>query len=397
MNLPKAAKLITPIGIFIILLIISSFDFAATVAVSFYFLLSRANYLPLFIVSPTIFIVDLLLDNFDINIRYISDLSIDAYILFATGVILYLRSREDFIALFLQFVRFIKVRKTLFSVKNFSKLILSLLVSILLLPISGGYIAVMAGYFLFSYIDRQFNGKIAAGIGLIFLVFAAGAILLQKSLLAEELGNYVFLFLVIGTIQEIINLARQKKEDEEKLPETQKVKLHERINFSFPGFRFPKINPHIVLAIVILLIFSFLLYSYYPIISKYKFSLPILKTPTPTVLPTVEPSPLPTAIPTPVVKVSTSAATLKILVLNGTQVTGLAASTSAKLKKVGFKNVEIGNAELDNYKNWEVLLKKHEEDIAEILKNVLELKILTVKEASEGTKFDIEIIAGENK
>lgn len=404
MNLPKAAKLIIPIGIFIILLIISSFDFAASVAVSIYFFLSRANYLFLLIASPLIFIVYLLLDYLDINIRFISDLSIDAYILFATGVVLYLESRKDFIALFWQFIQFLKTKKTLFSGKKIFKLILSLLVGVLLLPISGGYIAVIAGYFLFSYIDRQFNGKIAAGLGLITLFFTAGAILLQKSALAEELGNYVFLFLAVGTFQEIINLARQKNEEEDKkLPEVQKEKLNEKISSILTKSSLLKINPRILIIIVILLILSFLLYFYYPVISKYKFSLSLpkldFKRPTPTLIPTptVLPSPSPSIAPTPISKVSTSAAQLKILVLNGTEITGLAGSTSAKLKKVGFKNIEIGNAKTSDYKIWEASLKKHDEDIGGIIKNVLELETLTVKEATEEAKFDIEIIVGENK
>ena len=403
MNLPKAAKLIIPVGVFIFFLIVSSFDFAATIAISSYFFLSRVNYLPLFIASPILFIADLLLDNFDVNIRYISDLSLDAYILFTTGVVLYLKSRKDLIDMFWKFIHFLVIKKTLFPGKNIFKFVLSFIISVLLLPIFGGYIAALSGYALYSYIGRQFDGKIALGFGLIFLIFTAGSLVLEQSLLAEELGNYVFLFLVIGTFQEIINLVRLKKEDDKKLPEAQEVQLHERINFSFPSFSFPQINPRIVLAITLLLIFSFLLYYSFPLISQNKFSFPFPKldfqmpTPTSVPTPTVLPSPTLTLTPTPIQKVSTSAATLKILILNGTEIIGLAGSTSAKLKKVGFQNVQIGNATSSDYKSWEATLKNRDEDIVEIFKNVLELETLPVKEATVSSKFDIEIIIGESK
>src|SRR3989338_8608492 len=127
---------------------------------------------------------------------------------------------------------FLVIKKTLFPGKNIFKFVLSFIISVLLLPIFGGYIAALSGYALYSYIGRQFDGKIALGFGLIFLIFTAGSLVLEQSLLAEELGNYVFLFLVIGTFQEIINLVRLKKEDDKKLPEAQEVQLHERINFS---------------------------------------------------------------------------------------------------------------------------------------------------------------------
>ena len=403
MNLPKAAKLIIPVGVFIFFLIVSSFDFAATIAISSYFFLSRVNYLPLFIASPILFIVDLLLDNFDVNIRYISDLTLDAYILFTTGVVLYLKSRNDLIDMFWKFIQFLLIKKTLFPGKNIFKFVLSFIISVLLLPIFGGYIAALSGYALYSYIGRQFDGKIALGFGLIFLIFTAGSLVLEKTLLAEELGNYIFLFLVIGTFQEIINLVRQKKENDKELPERQIEQFNEKNNFSFYSFSFPKINPRIVLAIILLLTFSFLLYFSYPSISKYMFSLEIPKLdfriPTPTSIPTptVLPSPTLTLTPTPIQKVSTSAATLKIMVLNGTEVVGLAGSTSAKLKKVGFQNIEIGNAKSSSYKTWEVTLKNHDEDIVEIFKNVLELETLPVKEATVSSKFDIEIIIGESK
>lgn len=391
MNLLKAAKLIIPVGVFIFLLFVSSFDFAAAIAVSVYFFLSRVNYLPLFIASPVLFIADLLLDNFDINIRYISDLSLDAYILFTTGVVLYLKSRKDLIDDFWKFIQFILIKKTLFSGKNIFKFALSLIISILLLPVFGGYIAVLSGYALYSYIGRQFDGKIALGFGLIFLIFTAGSLVLEKTLLAEELGNYVFLFLVIGTFQEIINLVRQKKENDKELPERQAEQLKE------------KINPRIVLVITLLLIFSFLLYYSFQLISQNKFSFPFPKldfqipSPSTTPTPTVLPSPTLTLTPSPLLKVSTSAATLKTTVLNGTEIVGLAGSTSAKLKKAGFRNIEIGNAKSSSYKNWEITLKNHDEDIAGILKNVLELDTLTAKEATISAKFDVEIIIGENK
>ncbi len=127
---------------------------------------------------------------------------------------------------------------------------------------------------------------------------------------------------------------------------------------------------------------------------KLDFQIP---TPTSVPTPTVLPSPIPTVVPTPIIKVSTSTASLKMLVLNGTEIKGLGATTSAKLKKVGFQNVQVGNANTSDNKIWKASLKKNDEDIASILKSILELETLIVEEATIGAKFDIEITIGESK
>ena len=181
----------------------------------------------------------------------------------------------------------------------------------------------------------------------------------------------------------------------------------------FSGFSFPRLNTYPVLIITALLTFSLIFYFLFPTISKYRFShltipkinlkIPSInffkKIPTLTLtpIPTITATPTPTLTPTPISKVSSVSASLKVMVLNGTEITGLAGSTSAKLKKVGFRNIEIGNADIRDYINWKVILKKQDEDMISILKNVLELDTLTAVDATSEAKFDIEIIAGEKK
>lgn len=203
MNLSKSAKILISCGLFLLTLYFTSyFDLSLTIAVSTYLLLSGRNYLYLFIASLMVFLLGIVFQSFDISIRYISDLLSDAYILFVTGAILYLKSKEDFIAVVHKYYRFEKKR---FSKKMFFQLCLSIAAALLFFPIFGGYIAAVLGYILFSFLSRQFSGKIAIMIGFLFLVMAAIMLLSQKGAIAEELGNYTYLFLVIGTIQEIIS------------------------------------------------------------------------------------------------------------------------------------------------------------------------------------------------
>ena len=95
-------------------------------------------------------------------------------------------------------------------------------------------------------------------------------------------------------------------------------------------------------------------------------------------------------------KIASSSFNLKISVLNGTSVKGLAASTSAKLKKAGFNNVTIGNTPGD-YPNWQLKIKEKDNNLIEYLKQILEISQLGIEEATTEAKYDMEIIAGENR
>lgn len=403
MNLSKTAQLLITSSIFlVVLLIFSSVDLAITIALAAYLFFSKVNFFIIFSISLILFFIGIAINYIGIDIRYLSDLTVDAYILFALSVGLYVKSREDSLAVMKRFWKEGTDRLSQNLILSFAG---SVMFSVLIFPIVGIYPASIFGYFLFSFLLKKFNGKIAVVISLFFLFLAAFFLLIKNNVIAETLANYIYLFLIIGTVQEVINLVRQKKTDDTRTPKKLFEQLHEENNFTLPDFRLPKISLPIAAVTISLLIFSLLLYSFYSIVFKYKFSfsLPNLNdikkvaTPTLTPTPTILPSPLPSISPTPIIQVSVSLMQLRILVLNGTEITGLASSTSAKLKKVGFQHVTAGDAKASDYKTWEVYLRKHDEDLAGILKNILELETLTVKEETNGAKFDIEIIAGRTK
>lgn len=420
MKLTYPAKIAVVCGVFLLVFIVfSSFDLALSFSISLYLIFFHKKVLSVFMISIILFIADSLYRSSDFHIRFITDLSVDAYILFLSSVVIYFKSRGD-IDGYLSKIN--KSNRKIISKEVLLPVAGTIIFILLFLPILGGFLSILSGYIIYCFIRKQFSGKIAVVFSISLLILAAFFLLIKKTAISEELGNYTFYFLIIGAIQEVINLIIQKssirktKEDEHQnkyLREEFQVKLMQvKNNFSFARHHIPKINPPVVLIIVSLLTFLLLLYFFYPNISKnnfflskskISFKIPAIdfmkKSPTPTSIPkpVTMPSPSPSITPTPISKVSASVSSLKILVLNGTEITGLAGSTSAKLKKVGFQNIEVGNAKTSDYKTWEATLKKHDEDIAGILNHVLELETLTVKETSSGAKFDIEIIAGEKK
>lgn len=451
MTFSKTAQLVISCGLFLLFLFISfSIDLALTLSISSYLFLSSYNFIPIFIVSGIIFLTDVFFRHFDVSVRFISDLSLDGYILFLTAVVLYLRSSKDFINFF-QKLR--KSEKKIISQEMLFKFGASFLLALLFYPTLGGFVAAVLGYLFFSYITRQFNGKIAIGIGLCFLFPAACFLLVGKASLAEDLGNFVFLFLVVGTIQEVVNLMRRTRpisdiekearagekaerryeakhdEKEEKQTEKKEKESEEKGNLNilinrniismkdqsmrFPKISFPHINPRLLLGGVVVVAIVVLVYFFFPRLSKIRLSISIPKlkippvallkkspsptaSPSATLAPTVPP-PTATAIPTPILKVTTESAKLKIFVQNGTDITGLAASTSAKLKKAGFINIKTGNAETQDYANWQLTTKKEVPDLSSLFKNILELTDLKAKEATIPAGFDILIIAGREK
>ncbi|OGG20410.1 hypothetical protein A3E72_06375 [Candidatus Gottesmanbacteria bacterium RIFCSPHIGHO2_12_FULL_43_26] len=126
------------------------------------------------------------------------------------------------------------------------------------------------------------------------------------------------------------------------------------------------------------------------------FKMPKKSTPAPS--PTVI-TPTPTAEPTPTVipvaKITDETSILKIMVQNGTDIRGLAATTAAKLKEAGFKNIETGNSEGD-YPNWEVAVKDNKENFVTLFQDILKLSDMKSSQASVPAGFDILIIAGVN-
>lgn len=414
----------TTIVFVIVFFIASSFDFALVVAVSAFWIFSRYPFWPIFLSAFVVFALNLLFEGFDINISFIGDLSVDAYILFVVAVAVYLRSRKGFTGRVIHILR----KETKYSIKNIlTKLVVSVFVGILLFPMLGGYLVLMSSYVLFSFIMKQFTGKIAIGVSLFILFLSLGALLTSQADLAEELGNYAFLFLIIATFQELVTLAKTRIEstgrkihlpaidgsqdmgDHKRQVHHEYTHVKEPVKHSYMPqtgnnkFILPVITGFVIAAIVFFVGYVVIgagnRISWTTITSLFSSVIPSSKAvPTPTI--PILPTEVPTMTPLPtlaVTEVTTEAARMKILVQNGTNITGLAASTSAILKKSGFSQVEVNNAEGD-YANWELTVKEKKEYFLPLFKHLLQLSDLREsKEATLPAGFDILIVAGTNK
>ena len=420
MILTPTARLAIACAVFLSVLLLSSFDLALTSAISAYFILGKEKniYYKFFIASSLVFLSFFLIESFDWSLNLLKNLLIDAYLLFTGGVLLYLQTREDFLNF---------IRKFLFQTSNRQTksvapaILISLVTTVLLYPLLGGFLASLAGYILLSFLIRKFSGRIAIMVALSLILSALLATLIQKKELADSLGNYTFLFLFIGTIQEIIMLIRSRQIPPDTLPPAhgESTRLVNRGSFSLKRLevrplrekgkffgRYSRLFTVFSIAAVIIVAGYFL----YPQIRLLKFKLPKIpdiklakmfkmpKKSTPAPSPTVI-TPTPTAEPTPTVipvaKITDETSILKIMVQNGTDIRGLAATTAAKLKEAGFKNIETGNSEGD-YPNWEVAVKDNKENFVTLFQDILKLSDMKSSQASVPAGFDILIIAGVN-
>lgn len=208
MNLSKTAQLLITGSIFFsVLLIFSSFDLALSSAIAAYLFFSKINFSIVFIISLILFFIGIAINYFDIYIRFLSDLTVDAYIFFVLGVVVYVQSRKDS----LDFMKgFWKDNADHLSRKRVVSFAVSAMFSLVIFPVVGIYPASIFGYLLFSILLKKFDGKMAVIISLCFLFFAAFFLVIKKNIIAEALANFVYLFLVVGTLQEVINSARHK-------------------------------------------------------------------------------------------------------------------------------------------------------------------------------------------
>ena len=103
----------------------------------------------------------------------------------------------------------------------------------------------------------------------------------------------------------------------------------------------------------------------------------------------------PTSIPTP----SINRKDFKIQVLNGSNKVGIAGKTQVILEKLGYQNVDIGNADNSDYQNTVISVKDNNSKLFDLL--IQDLKT-TYKIRSQAGKldvvsdFDAEIIIGNN-
>lgn len=206
---PKTAQVTKYCGLFLFLLIFLPFDLAVSVTVSFYLALNSRNYAKLVIVSLVIFLTDIIFRNFDISIRFISDLSLDSYVLLLTSLFIYLKSQKR-ILLFFQ--RMGESHRKLISRHTLVIIGASSIFSLLLAPIVGIPFAVISGYISFSYFSKQFEGKYAYIAGLFFLFFCPFFIIFKRDDISENFAIISFFFLIIGTVQETIRQVQERKE-----------------------------------------------------------------------------------------------------------------------------------------------------------------------------------------
>ncbi len=389
MNLPKTAQIIKYCGLFLILLFFLSVDLAAILTVSLFLALHSRNYTKLLVISLILFTADIILKYFDISIRFISDMMLDSYILLLTSLFLYSKSQKKIVEYLEKLGN--NSRKAL-SINTLTMLGISSIFSLLLAPIIGISFAVVGGYIAFSYLSKHFEGRYAYVAGLVFLFFSPFFIIAGKDSISENFAIISFFFLIIGTIQEVINTVKISN-------------LSFSPNIKQPSFVRPSkislpIKARWLFGILLFVVISGLVYF---LIYSKKLNIPNLnffpKPSIPAALPTeiITPANLPTVIPTPFAKVSSDTARLRIYIQNGTDIKGLASTTAAVLRQVGFSNIQTGNAVKNDYTDWQLATKINDANLIPLFKNILVLNSLSVREASIPAGFDILIIAGSRK
>lgn len=216
MSIKTALKLVCGGTFLLIFLLTSSLDLALIIPGSILAAFFYKNYIPVFIVSAVLFLLYIISDRFNLFFRYISDLSIDAYILLILGVLLYFKSKNDFLRRCLDIDSIDNDEtKSLFK-KITPKIIVSIILAVLFFPVFGGPLSAIIGYIFFSVFIKKNNGKITVFIAIFILVLITFFLLFKINIIAQSLGVYAYSFLVFGTLQEIVNLVIKKKEDENK-------------------------------------------------------------------------------------------------------------------------------------------------------------------------------------
>lgn len=90
---------------------------------------------------------------------------------------------------------------------------------------------------------------------------------------------------------------------------------------------------------------------------------------------------------------------ISMIVLNGTQTAGLAADTKNYLEKLGYKNVQIGNADSEDYEQVQISLKPEYQEYFPLLVKDLKSKYEIASQSGKLDKTettDVKIILGQN-
>lgn len=120
----------------------------------------------------------------------------------------------------------------------------------------------------------------------------------------------------------------------------------------------------------------------------------------PQVTPTPVATEMPSTTPTPAAQTELKREDLTVQILNGSGVAGAAGQAKAALEKLGYKNVQTGNASASDFAETEVAILKAKENYFELVKKDLEDSDYTVsataKTAPTTSKFDVVITLGKN-
>ena len=404
--LPVASLTAGIVFLFVIYLT-GALDLSITAAITVAALLLKFQSAWLFISSLAVFTFYLVSLFLSLKIKFVSDLSVSSYFLFAAGLILYfLEGQKSKWELKIPFLDKITVKKD-----NLIKAGGILLFVLLIFPLGGPHFAAIFGYLAFLYLFKKSDGRYAFAVALFFLILCPFLLIAKKDKIAEQSAIFTYYFLVLGTVQEIIGLIINPLPDEDEIDQEFQIttaggfiKLHSQkvreARLQLMNRQNNKIrNRRILIISSVVLISSILAFTGFYFAPRFKISyLSFQKvTPSPTTLPAPTVTPTPTLTPEALEEtLKGKKETLNIQVLNGTNVSGLAASVSAQLKTAGFVNIDIGNSP-QNYDNWQANLKEKDDNLMRYLTGLLDLNQLTVQEASQGAKFDLEIIIGSNR
>lgn len=183
----------------------------------------------------------------------------------------------------------------------------------------------------------------------------------------------------------------EDKEVGEELPASQSVITDNVIEYRKSGWSFFAKNR--IVLVGLFLSIALILFGGFIIIGQSQVNLPFMTSPSPT--PTITPSP--TVTPTPTIDPTLKRDNLKLKVLNGTDKTGFAKETSEKLKEKGYKSVDVGNADRDDYAGTVIRIKDDKKNYLTLLVTdlITDFDTSTVESLPSDSAHDVEIILGK--
>jgi len=109
------------------------------------------------------------------------------------------------------------------------------------------------------------------------------------------------------------------------------------------------------------------------------------------------PSPIPTEVPD-ITPVALKREDLKLQILNGQGIAGIAGEAKNYLESLGYKEIEVDNADSFDFEETEVSIKKAKENYFDLLKEDLSAKYVTAEKAEildPESEFDVIVVIGE--